>query len=231
VRLDTLSSARDSLYQRIVELPGVMPSVHRYSGWRHTPGDSIELYWSTGYVGVVMRLAGRAEVLSGSAESLFDSRYGTTVPAGAELVECDAPVPAAARPARRFSTALLLESGDTLLLGAPIPIGLSAPAAQGPRIPLESLPTGPPYEGAEALTVDVDSLGLVARVSVHYPDSVRFEELARRMEAELGPPTSASEGTSIVGSVYLQTVGWVDRYHALSVWGPENVRVSLSRHR
>jgi hypothetical protein len=45
------------------------------ASWAVVPGDSIEMFWSTGFVGVTLRFAVRGESLIGVARTFHDAHY------------------------------------------------------------------------------------------------------------------------------------------------------------
>jgi hypothetical protein len=104
VRLDTTVARTGSPRRRVTEAPGTLPSIHWIASWREIAPDSLEMGWSTGFAGVILRLPMSGDTLRGVAESFYDAGEGSRAPAMAVHIPCSAPVPPAFR--RRRSSPL-----------------------------------------------------------------------------------------------------------------------------
>ncbi len=95
IRLDTALAAQVRGWRQLgptppyfaQSRPGISPA------WRVGPTDSVEAFWSTGFVGTRLRLAVRGDTLVGGAQAFTDARGGApdpTASARAVRVACPA---------------------------------------------------------------------------------------------------------------------------------------------
>jgi hypothetical protein len=71
-RLDTVVAAGNAAWFSVE--PGMLVERSRMlASWKPVLGDSLTIYWSTGFVGVTLRLAVRGDSLLGSATTFHDA--------------------------------------------------------------------------------------------------------------------------------------------------------------
>jgi hypothetical protein len=72
--------------------PGVKPSIHRGSWWLPKSSDSIGIWWTTGFSGLIMNLKIAGSGLRGKATSFWDfPRKQQTADVVAQKVDCEKP--------------------------------------------------------------------------------------------------------------------------------------------
>jgi hypothetical protein len=57
---------------RLRPIPDTMPVIHSFASWRLVEADSLELVWSTGHDGILVRSPLVGDTLSGRAETVHD---------------------------------------------------------------------------------------------------------------------------------------------------------------
>lgn len=60
-------------YRRLSGIPESLPGTHRYAMWKSLPADSVEMVWSTGFSGWVLRMRVAGDTMTGTAEELNDA--------------------------------------------------------------------------------------------------------------------------------------------------------------
>lgn len=228
IRLTADRFMPDTAAKIIAEVPGVMPSIHSIAVWRRPSPDTVEFVWSTGYIGVKLRLGGPGDSLSGTAQSFFDYRDGDYVHAEASRVDCAAPIPAVARAHRRFEISVPLESGDTLRLGGQPPTRSHGDSITWFQRRLHVDPAGL-FAAADSVHSDAHE-NVITGLTIYYPKLTRVSEVVEQLESVLGTPTWVMDRKSIEGD-QLEGAAWSDRYDTIIVWGPERIRVTLGLQR
>lgn len=72
-RLDSIPSGRVGAGTYAVEPSKLWARSRMEAGWQPLSGDSLSIVWSTGFVGVVLRLELRSDTLRGRATSFHDA--------------------------------------------------------------------------------------------------------------------------------------------------------------
>ena len=73
-RLDTLALQTNPRPRFVVEPARLVPG-HMVASWALLPNDSISMFWSTGFVGVSLRLGVRGDSLVGIATTFHDGHF------------------------------------------------------------------------------------------------------------------------------------------------------------
>ncbi|QJR37151.1 hypothetical protein [Gemmatimonas groenlandica] len=71
-RLDTLTVAARGGTGSVVIPTNLVASTRTLTAWQPLPNDSVRVVWSTGFVGVVLRLGARGDTLAGHATTFHD---------------------------------------------------------------------------------------------------------------------------------------------------------------
>lgn len=208
--------------------PGALPSLHRYSWWKWTSPDSIELAWTTGLSGLRMHLAVEGSVLSGIAETFWDfTRERQRAQAVATPVACDSALPEEERMSYRFPRGIGFEDADSVLLGLPLPrTGLDVEEEDGRIYEVHRVRGrfAAPFEEAESARVAVDpEEGAVRRIRVRYPEGEDYDRIIERMVAAFGQPTNRWSRELDSGYVSWMT-SWSGRLVSIGAYGGRNDR-------
>jgi hypothetical protein len=192
----------DSLRRAVTPAPGVMPSVHSMAFWSMPSPDTVALVWSNGFTGVRLRV-GRTETgLAGNARSFTDvvgdPRH--EAPALARPVACDAPMAAAWRERYPYGRGFLLATGDSLLLDAPLPVGVTGDSVGRAAFMLDVVPGGV-LAGATSVVVALDREGNISSIRANFPSDARLENLVILMEAVWGPASTVWSDTTATGAL------------------------------
>lgn len=169
-----------------VEVPeGSVPSPHRRTSWSLS-GDTLHAWWSTGFVGVRVRMTPDDSVLTGTMQTFTDviGEPHPTAPVRATPRPCDAPFQHPASALRPLPRGITLATGERITLGDPLPEGLDLREGRlGTRIVGE---TAGLFAGATSIQVARDGGGLVSsiRLDIAGRDS---ESVARAIAADFGP--------------------------------------------
>ena len=188
---------------RLSPAPGVMPSPHRHSSWQSIPAG-VALSWTTRLDGLTVYLpihpyfefgdTVRGAAVAVSHVILEDNPAAELAPVSAVFVRCDAPLDPRERFGYRLPRGIPLGGGDSLRLAEAPPAGLLPDAATGmgslsDYLDLEAagITVFGGFRGADQLRVRRADDGQVIWIVLFYPDSVGFDTLVARLEAELGP--------------------------------------------
>lgn len=130
---DTGTSAMERARWLVRPAPRATPGRHRFSSWRLSTADSVELIWTTGFSGLRIVVASATDTLRGRAETFWDFDRARQR-AAAELVRapCGGGPPAAGRP--ETAQGYLDESGHVRVSLAQQPLspnGRSTEPARG----------------------------------------------------------------------------------------------------
>jgi hypothetical protein len=198
--------------------PGAMPSVHRHTYWNWISPDSIRLVFSTGFSGLSMRLAVKERELVGIAQGFWDfPREQQASQVVATRVGCEAPLPENARARYQFPRGVLLDIGDSVRIGLPVPSDrLKTETVRERSIRILNRPAGL-FEGAEAIEVFVTQEGIVRNIRLTYPEGADYPQILSRLEASLGRPTWTSSLDLKTSSLKSVTSAWSGRMIDLSV--------------
>jgi hypothetical protein len=169
--------------------PGAMPSIHTYSWW-NTAGDSIILVWSTGFAGMVARVAGE-DTLQGEARRFVDVVPATeyTVEIRLTPVDCGAPVPEERRKSHRFSPAVGLAGGLSLVLDSVPVSGLETKRLTEKSLLVDAAPMAP-YDGADRVEVWLRADGTIRAIRLRYPSDLTSAVAVLTLRNRFGAPTS-----------------------------------------
>lgn len=184
----------------IVVPPGALPSIH-YNKIASLAGHSLRMSFSTGYSGLVIRLARSGEGWSGIATTFVDysgeqvnARTVKLIPAS-----CDSPPPVSIDAMRPLARSVELEGGSVITLGKPLP----------ESVPIEAIPDQPDRfhvaGRTTALFGSTDSIRIgmgktrsspdvevVGDIELIYPAD-HFAALAARLRDVFGSPTPGTE--------------------------------------
>ena len=115
-------SDRQPSLTEIVVPEGALPTPHRYTG-AEIIGDSLVLFFSTGYVGVRAALARSGTGWAGTARTFVDHtpHQVNARPVELTLVPCDSPPPVSIEVMPVMPRTVELEGGQGITLGQPLP--------------------------------------------------------------------------------------------------------------
>jgi|GEM_PF-2428373 len=196
--------------------PGALPSAHRFAFWRPLEGDSVEMRWSTGFVGLHARLARRGPDLGGSAETFTDAMGQEQAAASmiAMRVDCDAPLPEAHRFRYRYPRGIAVEGADSLRLGESLDrSGLDVVGGNPRAIRIGNRPLDE-WAGADSLVV-FPGEGRIETIWLTYPEG-SYDEVYAQLEAALGTPTNRAPAQ---GEGCLPHAFWIDRTTVIQLAG------------
>lgn len=188
--------------RRILPLPGSLPSVHYGAAWSQVPGDTLELGWSSGPSGLMLRLHARGDTLHGRAETISEVAMPLAGTAFAVPFPCDAPVPAHLARQHPPMPGLLLDGqAEPLAIGAEFPrqaLQFEEPTYE--RMILHEQPTGI-FAAADSVVVETDPAGVIVRLRLTFPTAAGAETAIRGIAGDHGQPVSLADGRQ----------GWRDR--------------------
>jgi hypothetical protein len=202
-------------YLTLSPAPNSLPSVHEFAGWRPGGGDSLDLYWSTGFQGLEMTVRVVGDTLRGSARTFTDFGKTYTTKVIAARVSCASPVPETEASERAILREVSLEGGAKVVLGEALDTSLIASRESNPTTYiLNRAPTGL-LAGAGELRVLPNIDGVVRGIMLSYPAPVDYQAMAAGLAEMLGPPMVNDSTVRQDGSYGM--VGWNNRTTSLYV--------------
>lgn len=204
VRLHESAISSDPQYSVLTEVPGSLPGIHRIAMWRVLSADTLELGWSTGFDGVMMRLRIASDTLTGRAESFHDVGDGMHASAEAVRVACDAPLPPAMRRRHGPTVVPLHTEGAFIAIGGRVDPRWGAHLVESGEYRLSVSVTGV-FAGADSTHVDLDSRDQIAIIRLSYRNAETFSRVVEDLVRTLGAPS---------GGGFLRNrdlTAWVDR--------------------
>lgn len=198
----------------IVVPEGALPSVHAYMGGE-LAGDSLDLWFSTGYAGVTATLVRSGDDWVGTARTFIDvSRYPvhgrpiTLTPAA-----CDTPPPVPIdemRPA--LARSVELEDGSVITLGEALPEPLETESESAPPAGNDSRAASPwdwqlvtgrtrgLFGATDSVAVTLSESREVTQVRLRYLGAEAFAVLDERLRGEYGAPLWSDSGSIRFGN-------------------------------
>lgn len=193
IQLDTfhVESGNPRSHSRVIRpAPGSRPSRHRFSGWTMV-GDSVQMGWSTGFLGLRMVVALRGGDLVGYAQTFSDAYVEGDRDFRAEVravrVPCSAPPEHPESASRLVMRSVSLASGQELALGGPPPDSSLIQRWASDRTLVLRGTTHGVFEGAEEIRVELSRTGLVQEIRLRFPEGANIGSLRRRLEEAMGP--------------------------------------------
>lgn len=184
----------------VVVPEGALPSVHRYTGGEIT-GDSLDLWFSTGYAGVTARLVRSGDDWVGTARTFIDiSPYTVHArPITLTPTACDSSAPVSIdemRPA--LARSVELEDGSVITLGEALPEPLETEPESTRHAGTDAIVT-PPWDwqlvtgrtrglfgATDSVAVTLNQSQEVTGVRLLFPGADAFEVLDARLRGVYG---------------------------------------------
>lgn len=189
--LNDPSASADQLVRRLSTPAGSLPTPQPHIGWVQQAPDSLQLFWSDGFVGVVALVEQTATGFVGIAREIYDAdqQQLLTTSISGDRVDCNAPVVYRLNDQRPLVRSLPLMGGDSLVLGA-------SPWNQEGWF--ES--SGGSYEGTPTLSTPFNDpvlarvrtsreTGAIRQMELTYRSETEFERIRDRLLELNGPPT------------------------------------------
>ena len=204
----------------IVVPEGALPTRHRFMSYG-VRNDTLALWFSTGYAGVIADLGGTGETGWTGLARTWDDYTGLQWSRRIDLapVSCDSPPPVPSSVMRSVPRAVQLVGGATIQLGEPLPESLKT----SPRR-LGSLTVIGRTEGlfgtTDSIAVAVnDARGRIGRIQLIYLDPDLSSVVEARLTDAFGPPTSGG-GSGSTG------IEWRNR--VTRVWLSKGARFTVN---
>lgn len=198
-------------YHRLSEVPGSLPSVHRHAMWKVLSSDSVELVWSTGFSGWLLRMNMVGDTMTGLAEEIDD---GGSEPeyrsATAVRIDCDTPVPLLLRQRLAGAPEIPLSGGASLRVGAVLEPHWPPRVHTGTTSAVVTVPAAGAFAGADSVVIHTDRSGRIVDIALTFPDAQHAAGIVDHLAAIHGPPaeTMPVPGGQVPGR---EGATWIDR--------------------
>jgi hypothetical protein len=194
---DVPASLAPQGWRRVSVPPNALQVPHSHLGWRPS-GTGMVLVVSNGMGGTISTLRRAQDGWKGKARTFSDYEGVLQFEHSVHLrrVDCESEPPIPASADKRLPRSVELRETTPLVLGSPLPAGVTThPRSSGAKT-VEASPTGR-WEGVDTVVVRIDREGRVSLIELRYPGGFDLSPLHRGLERDFGPGTSLSRSQSL----------------------------------
>ncbi len=166
--------------------PNALQVPHAILGWRPM-ANGMQLVVSNGMGGTISILRRAPDGWRGKARTFSDLEGVLRFerPVHLRRVDCKSEPPILASADKRLLRSVELRGRAPLVLGSPLPDGVTARPRRSGTKTVDAYPSGR-WEGADTVIVRIDREGRVCRVELRYPVGFDLSPLHRVLEEEFG---------------------------------------------
>jgi hypothetical protein len=188
IRLDETSISFPAGWSAIVVPDNSLQTPHAHKTWR-VVRDSLNVVFSSGFSGTGGILAPEGAGWRGKLRNFSDAIPFTVWERQVELipVDCGAAPRYPASLDRVLPRSVDLTSGESIVLGQPLPAGLTTTVRPSGALSVVGQTTGI-FAGTNQIIVSTSGPGVVDRIELHYEASFDLAALGRALEERFGSP-------------------------------------------